>query len=90
MLEFCDFDEVFLNKSWNWLNDPDITWRNENIRYWDENGQKLYWSIDGEYLVVAIGGDSRWNWLVDMKTLNLYRLDLPESAEIYQFTETEK
>jgi RimJ/RimL family protein N-acetyltransferase len=24
MLEFCDFDEVFLKKSWNWLNDPDI------------------------------------------------------------------
>jgi WD40 repeat protein len=77
----------------SWLTNSRIDWGTGNILYWDEYGQKLIWSPDGKYLVVGIGDSGRgsiWNWLVDVSNLQLYRIDLPEYAKIYQFLYTEK
>jgi len=77
--------------SMKWLTDPNVNWGDENILFWDSQGRNLRWSLDGESLIVELGDShNKWNWVVDMKSLQLYRLDLPEYAEILGFLEIEQ
>jgi Tol biopolymer transport system component len=89
-----DMNKVFLPLELGlvrWLTDSKVNWGDDNVLFWDSEGRNLLWSLDGKSLIVTIGNSSsRWNWIVDIESRQLYRLDLPEDAEIQGFLNIEE